>query len=183
MTNPHYNSEISSCVNMLKENGFIIFPGETGWNIGCSIIDKKGISTLQSQEQFTGAAILLDDSGKLQKYVTDIPEPLWDLVEFSTRPMTVLLTTVVNIAAELYNERGEVAFRIVKDEFSIQLLQRFRNPVLSCTLPPGLKPATGGNCRILNTPAYMVNLRAGSTSDPGVLLRMTPGGRIEFIRK
>ena len=176
-------TEINACVKTLRENGFIIFPGETGWCIACSAANAENITKMKTAEVFSDFTVLLDATGKLNKYITDIPDALWDLVEFSTRPLTFLLATAVNLPGVLLNERNEIAFRIVKDDFTHRMLQRFSGSVLSASLPDHLKPAKGGNVTILNTPAYMVNLRTGTTKDQGVILRLSTGGRIEFIRK
>ena len=181
--NPQIQNEITECVKALRENKFVVFPCETGWNICCTISDQNGIQKLLSETQLTGHAVLLDEAGKLNKFIANIPDTLWDLVEFSTRPLTIMFSPVANLPVLLQNEKGEVAFRVVKNEFTSSMVHRLGNPVFSASIPEIMKPATGGRCTILNTPAYMVNLRTGSAHDPGVIMRLSTGSRIEFIRK
>lgn len=182
--NPQIEGEINICVQALRRGEFIIFPDETGWSIGCDALKADLIQKILGSDQYTSPALLLDEAGRLNKFIKDIPDPLWDLVEFSTRPMNIILGNVVNLPPVLLNEKGESVFRIVKDAFPQILAHKFGKPVFAAQLIDQVKPVPG-DAGILNTPAYVVNLRIGAKSNPDllVIIRLSPGGRIEFIRK
>ncbi len=182
--NPQIEGEINNCVQALRKGTFVIFPDETGWSIGCDAMNSELIKKIQDDENFLSPALLLDEPGRLNKFVKEIPDPLWDLVEFSTRPMDIILKGVVNLPSLLLNADGESVFRVVKDSFVQIMVHKFGKPVYSAQLSDQNKPPHN-TVTILNTPAYMVNLRIGAkiTPDALVIIRLSPGGRIEFIKK
>lgn len=182
--NPQIENEINNCVQALRRGEFIIFPDETGWAIGCDALKTELIQKIKSCDAYAASSLLLDESGRLNKFVKEIPDPLWDLVEFSTRPMDIILGKVVNLPAVLLNEQGETIFRIVKDAFTQLLTHKFGKPVFAAQLADQTKPENSES-GILNTPAYVVNLRLGAktNSDSLIIIRLSSGGRIEFIRK
>lgn len=182
--NPQIESEITNCVQALRRGEFIFFPDETGWSIGCDAMNADLVKKILEDENYTEPALLLDESGRLNKFVKIIPDPLWDLVEFSSRPMNIILGKVVNLPPVLLNDQGETVFRIVKDAFSQIMTHKFGKPVFAAQLNDQSKPVVSTD-GILNTPAYVVNLRIGAKSNPEslVIIRLSDGGRIEFIRK
>ena len=182
--NSEIEGEINKCVQALRRGEYVVFPDETGWSIGCDVQNAALVKKILDSEKYISPAILLDEAGRLNKYLKVIPDTLWDLVEFSTRPMDIILGNVVNLPGVVMNEAGESTFRIVKDAFSQIMTHKFGKPVFAAQLNDQIKPvpdATG----ILNTPAYVVNLRIGAKSNPGslVIIRLSTGGRIEFIKK
>ncbi len=182
--NPQIEGEINNCVQTLRKGSFIIFPDETGWSVGCDAMNIDLIKKIQVDDNFIAPSLLLDEPGRLNKFVKEIPDPLWDLVEFSTRPMDIILKGVVNLPSLLLNPEGETVFRVVKDPFVQIMVHKFGKPVYSAQFADQVKPPHN-TVTILNTPAYVVNLRIGAkiTPDALVVIRLSPGGRIEFVRK
>lgn len=182
--NPQIENEINRCVQSLRRGEFIIFPDETGWSIGCDPMNDVLVKKILESDLYCEHVLLVDESGRLNKFVRNIPDPLWDLVEFSTRPMNIILADVVNIPKQILNNSGETTFRVAKDTFANILAHKFGKPVFAAQLREQTKPDTNES-GILNTPAYVVNLRLGAKINPEslVILRLSSGGRIEFIRK
>jgi len=182
--NAQIEGEINNCVKSLRNGEYIIFPDETGWSIACDSANTELIKKIIASDQYNSHVLLLDESGRLNKFIKDIPDPVWDLVEFSTRPMNIILGNVVNLPALLLNEAGETTFRIAKEAFPQILAHKFGKPVFVASLESQIKPTPGAE-GILNTPAYVVNLRISAKTNPEslVIIRLSTGGRIEFIRK
>jgi len=182
--NPQVETEINSCVQALRRKELILFPGETGWSIGCDMTENKLVEEILSIELFQFPSLLLYDTGRLHKFVKEMPDALYDLVEFSEKPIDFCLQDVVNVPPNIKSENGEVPFRIPKDEFTHQLLYKFGKVLFTASVP-GHDTATFNLSAILNTPVYMVNLRLSPkvNSESLVIIRMSAGGRIEFIRK
>lgn len=180
--NPQIENEIQSCVKVLREGGFIIFPNEIGWCIGCLITDSDSVSLLASQNYDHGA-VLLEDEGKLNKYVRELPDTIWDLIRFSTKPLSLLLADALNLPQPIVQESGEAMFRIPKDEFTNTLLKKAGRPIFAALLPSQLQPTR--ETLILNKPGFVVNLRLSQKSTPEqlVIIRLAPSGRIQFIKK
>src|SRR5688572_26992696 len=182
--NSQVESEINSCVQALRKKELIFFPGETGWSIGCDMTEHQLVEEILSVDQFQYPTVMLYDTGRLHKFVKEIPDTLHDLVEFSVKPIDFYLQDVVNVPSLIKNENGETSFRIPKDEFTQQLLYKSGKAIFSVLIPGELRENSNLKA-ILNTPVYMVNLRISSraNSESLVIIRMTAGGRIEFIKK
>ena len=182
--NPQIENEINLGVQALRRGEPVVFPGETGWNIGCDLSKIEMVKNMMSDDSFIFPTLLLDDAGKLNKYLKVIPEMLWDLSEFSTRPLNLIVENVVNLPKEIVNELGETTIRIVKDDFTKMLLHKFGKPVFTASLVEQQQPVQG-KFNILNTPAHVVNLRipAHTTPDSLVILRLSGSGRIEFLKQ
>jgi L-threonylcarbamoyladenylate synthase len=182
--NPQIEQEINLCVQALRRKEFIIFPCETGWCLGCDLSDSSLVEKIVSIPGAEFSSILLYDTGRLHKFVKEIPETLYDLSEYSNRPIDFYLENVNNVPDCIRNIKGGVPFRISKDEFSHQLLYKFGKAVFTALLPPQMAKDKATQM-ILNTPVYMVNLRISAQANPQslVIIRMSPNGKIEFIRK
>ena len=174
--------ELTNCIKTLREGGIIIFPGETGWSAGCDLNNTKAVDLILQEKNNGYPAVLLNDPGKLTKYVKEIPDMLWDLIEFSNKPLHVILEKVVNVPAVLA-EKEECIFSIVKDPFSLNLITKFGKPIFATVLNDQSHPSRQST--ILNQPGYVVNLRLSSKSNTEnlVILRLSPLGRIQFIKK
>lgn len=180
--NPQIENEIQSCVKVLREGGFVIFPNEIGWCIGCLITNSESVAILAGQK-FGYEAILLEDEGKLNKFVKALPDTIWDLIRFSTKPLSLLLSDAVNLPSQIVQETGEAMFRIPKDEFTTSLLKKAGRPIFAALLPSQQQPSR--ETLILNKPGFVVNLRISQKSNPDqlVIIRLAPSGRIQFIKK
>jgi L-threonylcarbamoyladenylate synthase len=73
--------------------------------------------------------VLMENPALLERYVDDVPEIAWDLVEISTTPLTVIYSNAKNLATNLIADDGSVGIRFTKETFTSQLLQRFRKPI------------------------------------------------------
>ncbi len=182
--NPQIENEINLCVQSLRRGELIIFPDETGWSIGCDPMKTDLVQKILDSVDYLEPVLLLDDVGRLNKFVRNIPDQIWDLVEFSERPMNIILGEVVNLPQIILKDKSETAFRIAKDSFVNILAHKFGKPVFASRLSEQSKPVAGTH-DILNSPAYVVNLRISTKINPEslVILRLSSGGRIEFIRK
>lgn len=160
----------------------MIFPNEIGWCIGCLITDAAAVAAL-AEQNYDHGAVLLEDEGKLNKFVRELPDTIWDLIRFSSKPLSLLLADAVNLPPQLLQESGEAMFRIPKDEFSSALLKKAGRPLFAALLPSQQQPSR--ETLILNKPGFVVNLRISQKSTPEqlVIIRLAPSGRIQFIKK
>ena len=74
---------------------------------------------------------LVDSDARLQRYVRDVPNVAWDILDLASKPTTVILDNAVNLAPNLIAEDGSIAIRITKEAFSHELCYRFQKPIVS----------------------------------------------------
>ena len=52
---------------------------------------------------------LVDSDSRVQRYVKNVPNVAWDLMELADKPTTVILDDAVNLAPNLIAEDGSIA--------------------------------------------------------------------------
>ena len=192
MRPPSLEDEISRALEVLKKGGIILYPTDTIWGIGCDATNDEAISkifSLKQREESKSLIVLLDTDNKLLRYVKEVPEQAWTLIEYSERPLTIIYENGLNVSKKILGDDGSLAIRITKDPFCQQLIHKFGKPLISTSanisgeLPPAsfhhITPA------VLNGVDYVVNLRQNdkSTSKPSVIMKIGLNGEVKFIRK
>ena len=185
-------TEIQKCLEVLNAGGTILYPTDTVWGIGCDATNEnavKKIFELKKRTDSKSLIILLDQTGRLSGYVSQVPEQAYELMELSEQPLTLILDGAKNLAKNVMAEDGSVGVRIVLDEFCKNLIGRFRKPIVSTSAN-----ISGSNApsnffqigdEIISGVDYVVNLRQDETDEkrPSAIMKIGSGGEIKFIRK
>ena len=133
--------------------------------------------------------VLLENPALLERYVIEVPEIAWDLAEVATTPLTVIYPGAKNLAKNLLAEDGSIGIRFTKETFTMQLLQRFRRPLVSTSanISGEKSPASFDEIseEIKNQVDYIVEYRQNDTTpaQPSSIIKLGVGGRIDIIRK
>jgi len=186
------HDDLKKAVEILKSGGVILYPTDTIWGIGCDATNPeavKRIYEIKKRDDSKSMLVLMENPALLERYVDDVPDVAWDLVEISTTPLTVIYQNAKNLAPNLLAEDGSVGIRFTKEEFTRNLLQRFRRPIVS----------TSANVSGEKSPAffdeieeeikakvdYVVSYRQNDSTPAQAsgIIKLGPGGRIEIIRK
>ncbi len=186
------NEEILKALEVLHNGGLILYPTDTIWGIGCDATNTeavKKIYQLKQREDCKSMLVLIDNAAKLNSYMDQVPEMAWDLIEFSTKPLTIIYPNAKNLAKNLIAEDKSIGIRISKEEFSNKLCQRFRKPVVSTSANISGQPSPA--CfndiseEIKNSVDYIVNYRQEETINPAPsgIIKLGLGGEINIIRE
>lgn len=138
--------DIDKAISVMKSGGIILYPTDTIWGIGCDATNEKAVKRiyeLKKREENKAMLVLLDDAGKLERYVDDVPEMAYQLNELSEKPITIIYDNVRNLASNLLGENNSVGIRISRDKFSQRLCAGLQRPIVS----------TSANISGLPTPA------------------------------
>jgi L-threonylcarbamoyladenylate synthase len=185
-------NDLKKAFDILKSGGVILYPTDTIWGIGCDATNPEAVSRIyqiKKREDSKSMLILLENPAFLERYVNDVPEIAWELVEISNTPLTVIYPGAKNLARNLIAEDGSIGIRFTKEEFTAKLLQRFRKPVVSTSANiSGQKaPAFFDEIseEIKSQVDYIVEYRQNDTTPakPSGVIKLWPGGRIDIIRK
>ncbi len=184
--------DIKKALEVLKSGGIILYPTDTIWGIGCDATNPeavKRIYDLKKRADSKSMLVLMENPALLDRYVSEVPEVAWDLVEISTTPLTVIYPHAKNLAANLLAEDGSIGIRFTKEAFTSRLLQRFRRPLVSTSANvSGEKSPTFFDeisDEIKNAVDYVVEYRQNdrTPAQPSSIIKLGPGGQIEIIRK
>ena len=131
---PAYVDDIREAVRVLRQGGIILYPTDTIWGIGCDATDEKAVQriyALKQREDSKAMICLVDNDMRLQRYVRDVPDVAWQLLDVATRPTTVILDGAMGLASNLIGSDGSVALRITQEPFSHELCYRLERPLVS----------------------------------------------------
>lgn len=184
--------DLKKALEVLKNGGVILYPTDTIWGIGCDATNKDAVQRIyriKKREDSKSMLVLMENPALLDRYVDDIPDIAWDLVEISTTPLTVIYPKAKNLAFNLLAEDGSIGIRFTKEVFTSQLLQRFRRPLVSTSanISGEKSPAFFDDIsdEIKNQVDYIVKYRQddATPSQASSIIKLGDGGRIEIIRK
>jgi len=126
--------EIAEAVKVLNEGGIILYPTDTVWGIGCDATNEKAVARIFELKKRSDAKSLVTlayDMDMIDRYVKEIPSMAETLSELSDKPLTIIYPGAEGLAANVIAEDYSAAIRIPKSEFCLQLLRRFRKPLVS----------------------------------------------------
>ena len=192
MNNQQYQKEdLLEAVKVMQEGGIILYPTDTVWGIGCDAQNAEAVSkifALKRRADSKSMLCQLDSPGKLQGYVSDIPDLAWNLIEMSEGPLTIIYDNARNLAENLIAEDGSIGIRITKEAFSKALCERLHRPIVSTSANLSGMPAARNfsevQKEILEGVDYVVKYRQDDLSQPSPshIVKLSAGNLIKIIR-
>lgn len=186
------HDDIKKALEVLKNGGIILYPTDTVWGIGCDATNETAVDRIyqiKKRADNKSMLVLMENPALLERYVAEVPEIAWDLVEVATTPLTVIYQGAKNLAKNLVAEDGSIGIRFTKETFTTQLLQRFRRPLVSTSpnISSEKSPAFFYEIseEIKKQVDYIVGYRQNdiTPAQPSGIIKLGVGGRIEIIRK
>ena len=184
--------EIEKALKVLKEGGIILYPTDTIWGIGCDACNAEAVDKifkLKGRDEAKSMIVLLDTENKLPSYLRDVPEIAYDLIEYAENPLTIIYSGAKNLAPNTIGKDGSIGIRITRDEFSKQLIQRFKKPIISTSANLSGLPSPANfheiNEEIIGGVDLVVNWKQEdlSVKRPSTIMKLEPDGRFVFLRK
>ena len=186
------NEDIKKALEVLKKGGVILYPTDTIWGIGCDATNEDAVQRIygiKKRDDSKSMLVLMENPALLDRYINEVPEIAWDLVEVATTPLTVIYPGAKNLAKNLVAEDGSIGIRFTKETFTTQLLHRFRRPLVSTSanISGEKAPAFFAEIseEIKNQVDYVVEYRQDDLipAQPSSIIKLGPGGQIDIIRK
>ncbi len=194
--NPQYTADIHDAVDVLRRGGVILYPTDTVWGLGCDATNAEAVRRIFAIKQRADAKALITLVGslaQLERTVDGIPEVAYQLIEYSERPVTIIYDRplpTANIAPELLASDGTIGVRVTSEEFSAQLCQAFRRPLVSTSANISGQPTptayTEIDPAILEAVDYVCLSRRdekGGKAKPSSVIRLAEDGLFKIIRE
>lgn len=184
--------EIKKACEVLQKGGVILYPTDTVWGIGCDATNEEAVKRvyeIKKRADSKAMLVLVDSDVKVDYYVQDVPEVAWDLIQYATKPLTVIYDGARNLAPNLIGEDGSVGIRVTFEEFSKQLCFRFRKAIVSTSANISGEPAPASFSEIQEEIKQAVDYIVGYRQDesagakPSSILKLGKGGVIRIIRE
>lgn len=192
MTQKEIAEDIQKAVETLRSGGLILYPTDTIWGIGCDAANSKAVERVyQLKRRVDSKALicLVDSANRLQKYVFRVPDVAWDLIEYATKPLTLVLDEACNLAPQLIAEDGSVGLRVTQERISHELCYRFQKAVVSTSANISGEPSPANfteiSPEIIAGVDYVMKSRQNdlSKATPSQIIKLGLDGRVQIIRK
>ena len=188
--------DIRNAVEVLRKGGVILYPTDTVWGIGCDATNAEAVKRvyeIKQRDDSKALICLVDSDARLQRYVRNVPEVAWQLIdslkESDCRPTTLILDGAINLAPNLIADDGSIGMRITQEPFSKELCYRFQKALVSTSANISGEPAAQNYCdidpRIVETVDYVCWSRRQEHKphQPSSIIRLRENGEVTIIRK
>jgi len=183
--------DIKTALEVLQKGGVILYPTDTIWGLGCDAANEeavKRIYAIKNRVDSKSMLVLMENAALLERYVDEVPEIAFDLIELTEKPLTIIYDGARNLAKNLIAEDGSIGIRITSEKFSSELIRRFKRPIVSTSANVSGKPSPAcfGDIEpeIIDAVDYVVKFRQEDTAkaEPSSIMKLGRGGEIKIIR-
>ena len=183
--------DIKKAVEVMAKGGVILYPTDTVWGIGCDATNAEAVAKvyqINHRDDSKAMICLVDSEARLQRYVRNVPEVGWQIMELATKPTTVILDNATGLAHNLIAEDGSIAMRITREPFSKELCYRYQKPIVSTSANiSGMSPASNYKDiaqELLDAVDYVCFSRRQEKKPhtPSSIIKIRPNGEINIIR-
>ena len=186
-----WREDIENAVRVMRQGGVIIYPTDTIWGIGCDATSEdavRRIFEIKSRADSKAILSLVDSDGRLQRYVRDVPDVAWQIVDCSNTPVTIIYDGVQGLAPSLLSEDGSAGLRITKEPFSNELCRRMQRAVVSTSANISGEPAPSCfdeiSAEILKQVDYVCTSRRNEKNpQASSIIKISSDGQFKIIRK
>lgn len=187
-----FEEDIKQAVEVMRKGGIILYPTDTIWGIGCDATNEDAVRKvyeIKRRADSKALICLVDSDNRLQRYVENAPEVTWDLIEYATKPLTIIFDKGKNLATNLLAEDGSIGLRVTKEPFSHELCYRFQKPIVSTSANISGEPSPANFSEISddikNAVDYIAYSRRSekTKSSPSSIIKLGVDGEIKIIRK
>lgn len=184
--------DISEAVSVVKRGGVILYPTDTIWGIGCDATNPEAVARVYAIKQRVDSKALiclLGSDASLNLYVDNVPEVAYDLIEFATRPLTIIYDNARNLAPGLLAEDGSVGIRVTKEEFSQTLCMRCKRALVSTSANISGQPSPASfkdiAPELLEAVDYVCTSRRDEKPQarPSSIMKLSSTNEIKIIRE
>lgn len=184
--------DIKNALEVLQKGGVILYPTDTIWGIGCDATNEaavKRVYEIKKRADSKSMLVLLENVNFIERYIVEVPEIAYSLIEVNDKPMTIIYPGAKNLAQNLIAEDGSIGIRITEESFTRNLIQRFRKPIVSTSanISGEAPPATYAEVsdEIKNAVDYVVQYRQDdlNPATPSSIIKLGVGGEIKIIRE
>ncbi len=184
--------DVRNALEVLKKGGVILYPTDTVWGLGCDATNEVAVQrifAIKNRPDSKSMLILMENPALLDRYVSEVPDIAWDLIEIATTPLTIIYPGARNIAKSLIADDGSVGIRFTQEPFTRELISRFKKPVVSTSANISGEPSPSLfrdiSEEIKTRVDYVVGFRQDdkSPAKPSGIIKLGTGGQIEIIRQ
>lgn len=183
--------DIDKAVETLRNGGLILYPTDTVWGIGCDATNPEAVAKVFSIKKRNDAKALITlvpSDAWLERYVEDVPDIAWELLDVAVEPLTIVYDNGKNLAPNLLAADGSVGLRVTHERYSAELCRRLKKPVVSTSANISGEPTPGNYADISPEIKERVDYIAAyrredfSEAKPSAVIKLSKGGVVKVLR-
>lgn len=183
--------EIQKACDVVKNGGVILYPTDTIWGLGCDPNNEEAIKKLlmiKKRASNKNLIVLVNNEGLLQRYVKEIPDVCYDLLDYAERPLTIVYPNGQYVSKSVLGPENSIAIRVTKDVFCIQLIQKLKHGLVSTSANISNQAYTNNMdelpTEIKDHVDYIVNLPLKNDKQPpSQIIKIGADSSVTIIRK
>ena len=186
-----FEEDLHHCLAALRNGQIILYPTDTIWGIGCDATNAAAVNKIFELKQRPPAKsmiVLIADRRDINRYTVGTDPLIFEYLEHTSRPTTVIYEGTIGLAENLVAEDGSIAIRIVQEDFCRHLIKRFKKPLVSTSAnisgQEAPKNFTGISEEIKNGVDYVVKYRQqdNQAGNASALVRFNKLGQPMILR-
>ncbi len=183
--------DIKNACQVMARGGVILYPTDTVWGIGCDATRSNAVRRvfdIKRRSDSKALITLVGDETMLERYVEEVPDIAWELLEAAVDPITVVYDHGTGLAPELLASDGSVGIRLTHENFSQRLCRAFRRPIVSTSANISGRPTPMSfdsiDREIRGAVDYVVHYRRDEPARhrPSSVIRLRADGTFKIIR-
>lgn len=183
--------QINKATEVIKAGGVILYPTDTIWGLGCDPNNEsaiKKIIDIKNRPDNKSFIILVNSERLLNRYVKEIPEVCFDLIDYANKPMTIIYPNGQALSPLLMPEDRSIGIRMVSDPFCSKLMDKIKCGLVSTSAnisgqesPKSFKDIS---TEIIQAVDYVVDLPDTSANNkPSQIIKIGANSEVTIIRK
>ncbi len=137
-SNPE-QKKIDQIVDLLANNGVIIYPTDTVYALGCNINSRKAIERIARIKGITPGkerfSLIFDSLSQITEYARDIHTPIFKIIKKATPgPYTFILHSSSKLPKLLNTAKKTVGVRIPDHNIPRMIVEQLGNPIITTSI-------------------------------------------------
>ena len=131
--------DINTIVDVLNKGGIIIYPTDTVYSLGCSLINKKGIAALAKIKELklrqANFAIICSDLSNLSDYTASIDRPTYKILNRNLPgAFTFILRSNPKISKYFDSKKKTIGIRIPDNKIIQDIVEALGHPLVTTSI-------------------------------------------------
>ncbi|MEJ7769838.1 MAG: L-threonylcarbamoyladenylate synthase [Chitinophagaceae bacterium] len=131
---------LKTIVECLQDGGIIIYPTDTIYGLGCSILHPKAIEKIcrikNIEPKNARFSFICHNLSDLSTYTKSISTPLYRMLKnYLPGPYTFILPASKQVPKLLKSKKETIGLRIPDNKIACSIIQQLSHPILSTSLP------------------------------------------------
>lgn len=184
--------DVKAAIAVLQKGGIILYPTDTIWGLGCDAGNEDAVQriyTIKNRVDSKSMLVLMENAGLIERYVDEVPDVAYDLIELTDKPLTIIFDGAKNLAKNLIAADSSIGIRITSEAFSSELIRRFKRPIVSTSANISGDPSPARfsdiDQKIIDSVDFVVKFRQDEIQKavPSSIIKLGRSGEIKIIRE